>query len=107
MTKTKSFKIPKQLVWNAYLKVKANRGAAGIDQESLEAFDKARNKRLYKIWNRMSSGSYLVLSHLQRVNLKFPFFCKFCIFFKQLKNKIVDKYFDCFQSARVDFSLTS
>lgn len=58
MTTTKSFNIPKLLVWNAYLKVKANGGAAGIDGETLENFDEKRNKRLYKIWNRMSSGTY-------------------------------------------------
>lgn len=58
MTITKSFDISKRLVWNAYLKVKANGGAAGIDGESLDAFDVHRNKKLYKIWNRMASGSY-------------------------------------------------
>jgi RNA-directed DNA polymerase len=58
MTSTKPFNIPKRLVWNAYLRVKANGGAAGIDQETLQLFDMQRNKKLYKIWNRMSSGSY-------------------------------------------------
>lgn len=55
---TKSFKIPKSLVWQAYLKVKSNGGSAGVDDQSLEAFGRDRNKNLYKIWNRMSSGSY-------------------------------------------------
>lgn len=54
----KSFAIPKQLVWEAYLKVKANKGAAGIDGQSLADFAQDEKKNLYKIWNRMSSGSY-------------------------------------------------
>ena len=40
MTKAKSYEIPKRIVWEAYQKVKANRGAAGIDGQSLAAFDK-------------------------------------------------------------------
>jgi RNA-directed DNA polymerase len=55
----KSFDIPKQLVWQAYLKVKANKGAAGVDAQSLAEFEKDEKNNLYKIWNRMSSGSYL------------------------------------------------
>ena len=55
----KPFKIPKQLVWEAYRRVKANRGAAGVDGESLAAFEKDLKGNLYKIWNRMSSGSYV------------------------------------------------
>jgi len=58
MNTTKSFNIPKALIWKAYQKVKANGGSAGIDQQSLEMFDKHRNRNLYKIWNRMTSGSY-------------------------------------------------
>jgi RNA-directed DNA polymerase len=54
----KPYQIPKQLVWDAYLRVKANRGAAGIDGETLTAFEKDLKGNLYKIWNRMSSGSY-------------------------------------------------
>src|ERR1700732_4182962 len=54
----KPFDIPKQLVWDAYQRVKANRGAAGVDGESLEAFEKNLKGNLFKIWNRMSSGSY-------------------------------------------------
>jgi group II intron reverse transcriptase/maturase len=50
--------IPKQLVWEAYQRVKANRGAAGVDGESIAAFEKDLKGSLYKIWNRMSSGSY-------------------------------------------------
>src|SRR4030095_15105268 len=49
---------PKQLVWEAYKRVKANGGAAGIDGQTLEMFEKDLKGNLYKIWNRMSSGSY-------------------------------------------------
>ena len=58
MTKAKSYKISKRVVWEAYKRVKANRGAAGIDGESLTAFEKDLKNNLYKVWNRMSSGSY-------------------------------------------------
>jgi len=54
----KPYDIPKQLVWEAYQRVKANRGAAGVDGESIAAFEKDLKRNLYKIWNRMSSGSY-------------------------------------------------
>ena len=59
MSKTKSFIISKQAVWDSYLKVKSNQGAAGIDQCSIAAFEEDLKNNLYKIWNRMSSGSYL------------------------------------------------
>jgi RNA-directed DNA polymerase len=58
MPEAKPYVIPKQLVWDAYQRVKANRGAAGVDGESLTAFDKDLKNNLYKVWNRMSSGSY-------------------------------------------------
>jgi RNA-directed DNA polymerase len=54
----KSYKISRQLVWEAYKRVRANRGAAGVDGESLEAFEQNLKGNLYKLWNRMSSGSY-------------------------------------------------
>jgi len=54
----KPYDIPKHLVWEAYQRVKANRGAAGVDGESLAAFEQDLKGNLYKIWNRMSSGSY-------------------------------------------------
>lgn len=57
-TKTKTFYIPKQLVMEAYKKVKENKGAAGIDAISLKDFEKDLKNNLYKIWNRMSSGCY-------------------------------------------------
>lgn len=59
MIKTKPFTISKDLVLQAYLRVKENRGSAGIDGLSLEEFDKDRRKHLYRLWNRMSSGSYM------------------------------------------------
>jgi RNA-directed DNA polymerase len=55
----KPYQIPKRLVGEAYQRVKANRGAAGIDGETLAAFEKDLKGNLYKIWNRMSSGSYV------------------------------------------------
>jgi len=58
LNKTKPFDISKDLVMQAYEQVKANKGAAGIDQQSLEDFDKNLKDNLYKLWNRMSSGSY-------------------------------------------------
>jgi RNA-directed DNA polymerase len=54
----KSFAIPKSLVWEAYKRVAANKGAAGVDRQSLAEFDKDLKNNLYKIWNRMSSGTY-------------------------------------------------
>ena len=56
--KTKPYSIPKQLVWKAYQRVKANRGAAGVDGETLTVFEKDLKRNLYKVWNRMASGSY-------------------------------------------------
>jgi RNA-directed DNA polymerase len=54
----KSYDIPKQLVWDAWLKVKRNGGAAGADGVTIEQFEERLKDRLYKLWNRMSSGSY-------------------------------------------------
>ena len=54
----KSFDISKRLVWEAYKSVKANQGAAGADGQSVEAFEADLRNNLYKIWNRMSSGTY-------------------------------------------------
>ena len=58
MTETKPFVISKALVWEAYQRVKSNKGAAGIDGQTIEGFASDEKKNLYKIWNRMSSGSY-------------------------------------------------
>ena len=54
----KPFDIPKRLVWEAYERVKANKGAAGVDRQSIEDFESDLRNNLYKIWNRMSSGTY-------------------------------------------------
>lgn len=59
MDKAKPFCISKRLVWTAYKLVKANRGAAGVDGESIEEFDRDLANNLYKLWNRLSSGSYM------------------------------------------------
>jgi RNA-directed DNA polymerase len=56
--KTKSFIISKWQVLKAYELVKANAGAAGVDQQSLSDFDRNLKSNLYKLWNRLSSGSY-------------------------------------------------
>ena len=57
-SEAKPFKISRWKVWEAYKRVKANRGAAGVDGETIADFEKELKKNLYKIWNRMSSGSY-------------------------------------------------
>lgn len=58
METAKPINIPKSVVWEAFKRVKGNRGAAGIDKQSIKDFEKEVSKNLYKIWNRMSSGSY-------------------------------------------------
>ena len=58
MSKAKPFSISKRVVFESYKRVKANKGAAGVDQESILDFEKDLKNNLYKIWNRMSSGSY-------------------------------------------------
>jgi RNA-directed DNA polymerase len=54
----KPFEVSKQAVWEAYQKVKANAGAPGVDGCTVEEFDADLKNNLYKIWNRLSSGSY-------------------------------------------------
>jgi RNA-directed DNA polymerase len=54
----KPYDIPKPLIWEAWLHVQANQGAAGIDAETIERFEAKLGDNLYKLWNRMSSGSY-------------------------------------------------
>jgi len=54
----KPFTISKQEVWRAYLQVKSNGGAAGVDAESIEAFEQDLKGNLYRLWNRMASGTY-------------------------------------------------
>lgn len=58
MDSTKSFRISKYAVWEAYQQVKANHGAAGIDGESIAEFEEHLKDNLYKLWNRLASGSY-------------------------------------------------
>ncbi|MEI7541569.1 MAG: group II intron reverse transcriptase/maturase [Actinomycetes bacterium] len=58
MNETKSFTISKELVMQAFELVKANAGAAGVDKQSIADFEKNLKDNLYKLWNRMSSGSY-------------------------------------------------
>ena len=58
MSEAKPFCISKWEVWEAYKRVKANHGAAGIDDQTITDFERNLKGNLYKIWNRMSSGSY-------------------------------------------------
>ena len=55
----KPFPVSKRQVWEAYKRVKANRGAAGIDGQTLTGFDENVTDNLYKLWNRLASGSYM------------------------------------------------
>ena len=59
MDNAKPFCIAKREVWEAYKRVKANHGAAGVDGQSIAEFDEDLSNNLYRIWNRMSSGSYM------------------------------------------------
>ena len=56
MSEAKPFCISKWEVWKAYKRVKANQGAAGVDEQSIADFEKKLKGNLYKVWNRMSSG---------------------------------------------------
>lgn len=58
MNATKPFAISKLLVWRAYREVKSKGGSAGVDNQSLEDFERDLKRNLYRIWNRMSSGCY-------------------------------------------------
>lgn len=58
MSRTKSYEISKNIVYEAFLRVRANKGSAGIDEQSIAEFEVNLKDNLYKIWNRMSSGSY-------------------------------------------------
>ena len=59
MSEAKPFVISKREVWEAYKRVKANRGAAGVDEQTIAEFEGKLKDNLYRIWNRMSSGSYI------------------------------------------------
>ncbi|NJO15451.1 MAG: hypothetical protein HC877_06805 [Thioploca sp.] len=58
MNQTKLDNIPKRLIYEAYLRVKANRGSAGVDEQSWQDLERDLENNRYKLWNRMSSGSY-------------------------------------------------
>ena len=68
MDKAKPFCISKSEVWMAYKRVKANRGAAGVDDQTIAEFEKDLKNNLYRLWNRMSSGSYMP-SPVRRVDI--------------------------------------
>jgi RNA-directed DNA polymerase len=55
----KPFQISKWTVWEAFQRVRGNKGAAGVDEQSITEFEQDLEKNLYRIWNRLSSGSYL------------------------------------------------
>lgn len=59
MKQTKPFSITKRQVWEAYKRVKANQGSAGVDEQTLKEFDQRLTDNLYRLWNRMASGSYM------------------------------------------------
>lgn len=59
MDRAKPFCIAKREVWEAYKRVKANHGAAGVDGPSIAEFEENLSNNLYRLWNRMSSGSYM------------------------------------------------
>jgi len=65
--KLKSFEISKWVVWEAYRRVKENKGGAGVDGESMAEFEQALKGNLYKLWNRLSSGSYFPPHRLSRI----------------------------------------
>ena len=55
--KEKPFDISKRVVWDAYKRVKANQGAAGVDGETLAEYERDLTGNVYKRWNRMAAGS--------------------------------------------------
>ena len=68
MTQAKPFPITKRMVWEAWKKVKANQGGAGIDSQTIADFEADLGNNLYKLWNRMASGSYFP-SAVRRVDI--------------------------------------
>jgi hypothetical protein len=64
----KPFNIDKKLVYEAYKAVKSNGGAAGVDGQTIEQFESDLKSNLYKIWNRMSSGSYFFSAGARRLH---------------------------------------
>ncbi|MEL7313683.1 MAG: reverse transcriptase domain-containing protein [Cyanobacteria bacterium J06559_3] len=68
MKTIKPFDISKRAVWEAFKRVEANQGTAGVDEQSIQAFEEALKNNLYKLWNRMASGSYFP-SPVRRVDI--------------------------------------
>lgn len=68
MIQTKSYEISKRLIYEAYKRVKANKGGSGVDAQSLKEFEQDLGNNLYKLWNRLSSGSYFP-SPVKRVDI--------------------------------------
>ena len=68
MSKAKPFDISKRDVWEAFKRVKANRGAAGVDGQTIKDFEADLANNLYKLWNRLTSGSYFP-SPVRRVDI--------------------------------------
>jgi len=66
--RAKPFDIPKREVWEAYKRVRANQGAAGVDGQSIADFEADLSNNLYKLWNRLASGSYFP-SPVRRVDI--------------------------------------
>ena len=58
LNEAKPFQISKKQIWDAFKRVRANRGAAGVDGQSIADFEEDLKNNLYKVWNRLSSGSY-------------------------------------------------
>jgi RNA-directed DNA polymerase len=75
MDKAKPFSISKREVWEAYKRVKANQGAAGVDGQSIAEFEEDLKNNLFKIWNRMSKGA---IFHLLSVGLTYRRTMKGC-----------------------------
>ena len=67
----KSIPVTKRQVWEAYKRVKANRGAAGVDGQTIEQFEEGLSNNLYKLWNRLASGSYMPRA-VRRVEIPKP-----------------------------------
>ena len=71
VTKAKSFRISKREVWEAWKVVRSNKGGPGIDDQTIEKFEHDIADNLYKLWNRMASGSYMPIS-VKRVDIPKP-----------------------------------